>query len=494
MPYLARHWVRDSRDRPAAARFVIEPLEERAMLSGAGASVAESQAKVTSVTALYSSLSTAVTGANVVFGATVENASTGAPITSGKISFVVESPHKTVLGAIKVNSLGTAGISTSRLTAIGDYQVDAQYVPTNSNVSASSSIPVTVKVIPVPLNVPTLTTLQSPVTSAESGQSVPLSVTIANAGTGNEINNGLVAPITGSVAFLTTGPNPVVLGEATVKNGHAALSTDLLKNIGSNQITAEYLPANNYYALSTSAPITITINPATVNSPTITSVHAVTSSVETGEPIVLSATVQNPNSSLAEGIVEFATVARHPVVLGSVPISLFGQTVSLTTFALQKVGNYQVQAIYLPNTNRYAGSSSAPATVAVTPLVASSFRVTPVVRHGRVHVPLGFTVTAVNGRNQPVTDYTGTVVFKSPTDSWTIFPKHEYATLGLIEPPAESTLLATFNPSGYTFTTADHGSHTFLDAVSFGKGGAENLKVTQANNSKVFGKAVFSIG
>ncbi len=63
-------------------------------------------------------------------------------------------------------------------------------------------------------------------------------------------------------------------------------------------------------------------------------------------------------------------------------------------------------------------------------------------------------------RKQPLTNYTGTVVFSSPTDSWTIFPKHEYATLGLTEPPAESTLLATFNPSAYTFTTADAGSHT----------------------------------
>ena len=448
MPYLARLWVRDSRHRPGPARIVVEPLEERTMLSGSGASIAASQGKITSATALFSSLSTAVTGSTVEFGATVENASTGAPITSGKVNFIIESPQKTVLGDVKVNKLGEAALGTSRLTEIRDYRVEAQYIPTNSQVSASSSSPVTVKVIPVPLNVPTLTTLQSPATSAEAGQSVPLSVTVTDAGTGNEVDAGLIEPITGSVAFLTTGPNPVVLGEVKVKDGQAALSTDMLKNIGPNQITAEFLPANNYYALSTSAPITITINPTTVNAPTVTSIQAVTNTVETGEPIVLTATVQNPNSSLADGIVEFETVARHPVVLGSVPLNLFGQPVSLTTFGLQKVGNYQVQAIYLPNTNRFAGSSSPPATVTVTPLVASSFRITPLVRHGHLHVPLGFTVTAVNGRNQPVTNYTGTVVFSSPTDSWTIFPKHEYATLGLVEPPAESTLLGDIQPVG----------------------------------------------
>ena len=36
-------------------------------------------------------------------------------------------------------------------------------------------------------------------------------------------------------------------------------------------------------------------------------------------------------------------------------------------------------------------------------------------------------------------------------------------------------------------------THHFVGGVTFNKGGAEILKVTQANNAKVFGKATFAI-
>ena len=121
-----------------------------------------------------------------------------------------------------------------------------------------------------------------------------------------------------------------------------------------------------------------------------------TNRVETGEPITLNATVQNANSSLADGVVEFVTVAPHPVVLGEVAVGTFGQQVSFTTGKLKKVGTYQIEAKYLPNTNRFAESTSAPVTVTVTPLTAASFRVTPVVRHGHLGQPMSFTVTALN--------------------------------------------------------------------------------------------------
>jgi hypothetical protein len=158
------------------------------------------------------------------------------------------------------------------------------------------------------------------------------------------------------------------------------------------------------------------------------------------------------------------------------------------------VGTYPVEAEYLPSTNLFAESTSAPTNVTVTPLTAASFRVTPVVRHGHLGKQLSFTVTALNLKKQPVTNYTGTVVFSSPTDSWTVFPKSVYVAMGLALPPPLSTGLATFNPQTYTFTPADHGTHTFFAAVTFGKGGAESLQVAQGNNPKVFGKTTYSIG
>jgi hypothetical protein len=389
MPNFARLWGRDSRRRPAHARYVLEALEERTMLSGTGGSNAPSQASA------------------------------------------------------------------------------------------------------VPLNVPTITTLRSTITSAEAGQYVPLvaMVKVAAAGAGK------VEPMTGTVAFVTDSTDPVVLGEVKLNNGgQARLSTNLLKTAGSIPITAEFLPANNYYAESISAPTAVTINPQTVRAPTSTSLQIVTTRVETGEPITLIATVQNADSSLADGVVEFVTVGRHPVVLGEVAVGTFGQQVSLTTSKLEKVGNYQIEAKYVPNTNRFAESTSPPITATVTPLTAATFRVRPVVRHGHLGSLLSFAVTALNVRHEPLTNYTGTVAFSSPTDSWTIFPKSVYASMGLSPPPPQSAGLASFNPQTYTFTPADHGSHTFFAAATFGKGGAQILQVTQANNAKVFGTTMFSIG
>ena len=149
-------------------------------------------------------------------------------------------------------------------------------------------------------------------------------------------------------------------------------------------------------------------------------------------------------------------------MLGEVTVSNFGQQVSFGTYKLEKVGVYHVQATYVPDTNRFARSVSAPVAVLVTPLTAASFRVTPVVRHGKLNKPVSFEVTALNSHGQPLSDYTGTVVFTSPTDSWTTFPPSVYASLHISAPPPQSTGLADFAPQSYTFTPADHGSHTFL--------------------------------
>ena len=167
----------------------------------------------------------------------------------------------------------------------------------------------------------------------------------------------------------------------------------------------------------------------------------------------------------------------------------------MASFALRKVGTYQVEASLLAEHEPFRREHLA-------------------ARHHHRHSPDGGFVpgdprgpsrspaqaAGLHGHgpqfagNSPSPITRARSYSRSPTDSWTIFPKHEYATLGLTEPPAESTLLATFNPTAYTFTTADQGSHTFIGAVTFGKGGAESLKVTQANNSKVSGKTIFSIG
>jgi hypothetical protein len=83
---------------------------------------------------------------------------------------------------------------------------------------------------------------------------------------------------------------------------------------------------------------------------------------------------------------------------------------------------------------------------------------------------LTFTVIAFDRQKQPVTDYTGTINLFSPTDH-----------------------AAQFLTKSYTFATTDLGSHTFIDGVTFHKGGAERMKVAQANNTRIKGGATFGI-
>ena len=313
-----------------------------------------------------------------------------------------------------------------------------------------------------------------------------------DAGTGDQMNAGKVEPITGTVAFVTDSPNPVVLGEVKLnKNGQAVLSTNMLKNVGSiTRSRPSSCPPTTTSPTSTSAPTAVTITPTTVNAPTVTSLQAVTNHVETGESITLNATVQNANSSLADGVVEFVTVAATPLCSARSHVGTFGQQVSFTTHKLKKVGTYQIEAKYLPNTNRFAESTSAPITVTVTPLTAASFRVKPVVRHGHLGTPLSFTVTALNVQNQPLTTYTGTVVFTSPTDSWTIFPKSVYAASMDFAAAASVHGFGKFQPSVvHLHARRSRVAHVSWPRSHSVKGGAETLQVTQANNPKVFGKA-----
>jgi hypothetical protein len=465
------------------------------MLSGAGVSLNGPHGRIASMTVLQSSLSTAVTGSKIVFNASVENAKSHTPIASGTVDFVIQSPQKKGLGDIKLNKQGAASIATTDLTTIGKYRIEAQYEPSDSKITASNSAPLTVNVIPVPLNVPTAITLESAASSAEVGQYLPLTATVKDAGTGTQVNAGKVEPISGTVEFFTATPQPIVLGDVVLsKKGVASLPTNLLKTAGHYPIEAEFLPSNNFFGGSVSAPTDVTITPEAHDSRTVTTLQAPTRTFETGETIPLNVMVQNAKSGLANGVAQIYTVSRHPVVLASIDVSTVGRPISIVTNKLQKTGSYRIEAEFLPNGNRFAGSTSPPVTVSVTPLTAASFNVTPSVRRGHLNEPLSVTVTALNAQKRPLTDYTGTIAFSSPTDSWTVFPASVYASLKLTPPPPQATGLATFATQSYTFTPADHGTHRFVDEVTFGKGGAENLKVKQANNPKVFGTTTFAIG
>ncbi len=339
-----------------------------------------------------------------------------------------------------------------------------------------------------PVDVATMTTLKTQITTAETGQSIPLTASVKNASTGDPVKDG-------SVEFLTVSANPLILGTQQLdSDGEAEISTQMLKNAGSYQVEAYYSTTDNAFASSTSVPTSISITPASVNSPTQTTLQLQSGTIQSGQPVQFEVTVKNSSSDLANGIVEFTTVGKHPVVLGVMRLGLFNSQLDFQSFALKKVGTYQVEAVYLSTTNQFAVSTSPPVDLTIVPAAATSFRVTPLVRHSRLNKPASFVVTALNSNHQPITNYTGTVVFSSPTDSWTIFPPQTYVDLNTLAPSLQSPGLATFAPQVYTFTPADQGTHTFYNGVTFGKGGRETLQVTQANDRQVRGLTSFSIG
>ncbi len=295
MSYFARRQGRDWQRRvPVDSGWRLEFLESRTMLSATAAAPAASPANVASITVLKTSLPTVVAGSKITFAASVENASNDAPIISGKVSFVVEGPEKITLGDVSVNKAGQAGVSTDKLTKIGNYRVKAEYTPSKPNVSASVAAPVSVQVIALPLHVPTGVTVVTGAPIAETGQYVPLEATVKDAGTGSQVDAGKVATIAGTVEFLTDSPHPIILGKLPLnisKNTVAStsnllsvfgitsspvtvnakdqlsISTKKLKEIGPNQIEAKFLPANKDFAASTSAPVTVTITPQTQRRP-----------------------------------------------------------------------------------------------------------------------------------------------------------------------------------------------------------------------------------
>ncbi len=233
---------------------------------------------------------------------------------------------------------------------------------------------------------------------------------------------------------------------------------------------------------------------AHLNVPTQILLVSSNATAESAQTIRLTAKVENANRDVkvSQGSVRFVLDSPTHEVLATKKLDKLGESgITITTF--KQPGTYQVNAIYVPSSSQFTASASIPATVSVSPLTATSFKVVPVSRAGRLNHPVSFTVTALE-HGQPDPDYTGEIAFSSPTDNFTVFPKEFYENLSISASPPPTTGLALFPNKTYTFTPADHGTHTFIAGAIFKKGGAEILKVHQANDGEVYGETTFAIG
>jgi hypothetical protein len=203
---------------------------------------------------------------------------------------------------------------------------------------------------------------------------------------------------------------------------------------------------------------------------TTTVLQASTKLTGSGARVTLTAKVgaAHMGRSVNAGSVHFAVVSASPEPLGRAHLNKLGEA-RITTSRLKPGSSYEVEAEFVPSVRGYATSSDQ-LTLSVGRPEVTSFQITAAHYFGAPGTPVTFSVTAVDRQMEPVTSFTGTIHLVSPTNRQ-----------------------AKLVPSSYSFTTADQGSHTFVDGVTFHKGGAEVLKVAQVNNTRIRGKATFGI-
>lgn len=152
----------------------------------------------------------------------------------------------TVLGMGTLDATSTATFTDSSLP-LGTYSITAMYGG-DAMLLPSTSVAVSLQVVPVGTLTPTTTTLSSSAPSTDFGNNVTFTA-IVMGGLGN-------AP-TGSVTFLD---GTTSLGMGTLSDGTATFSTSSL-SVGTHTITAQYSGDTNF-AGSTSQPLTETITPS----------------------------------------------------------------------------------------------------------------------------------------------------------------------------------------------------------------------------------------
>jgi hypothetical protein len=199
----------------------------------------EVSAPVATATSLSASSTQATSGQSITFTAVVAPKS-GSGVPTGTVAF---SDGATQIGAVALNSSGSAAFDTTSL-AIGAHSIAAAYSG-DANFSGSTSATVSVT-ISAPAKIATATSVLASAAQLTPGQNVTFTAGVApQAGTG--------VP-TGSITFLD---GQAQLGAVALNGGAASFSSANLA-LGTHTITAAYSGDPNYTA-STSAALTVTV-------------------------------------------------------------------------------------------------------------------------------------------------------------------------------------------------------------------------------------------
>jgi Bacterial Ig-like domain (group 3) len=289
------------------------------------ASTAMSQVvnKISTVTALVSSLNPSTFGQLVTLTATVSS-SGGTP--TGSVTFY---DGATTLGTAALNPSGQAKLSTAGLNG-GVHSITAAYSGDSTFATSTSSA--------LSQNVnraATTTTVSSSPSPSIYGQAVTLSVTVSSS----------VGVPTGTVTFYDGG---TMLGMGILSSGRATLSTAGL-SAGTHSITANYSGDTNF-ATSTSNAVSQTIAKATTTTTLTSSPNPSTM----GQTVNFIATVVGQYGGTATGTATFKDGTN--TVLGTA--SLVNGTATFQISSLG-IGSHTITAVYAGDNNFNRSTSNA---------------------------------------------------------------------------------------------------------------------------------------
>lgn len=341
-------------------KAVFTPTDATAF-QGSQSSVASYTVNPAPATPTTTALAVTPTGPQT-FGTTLDFTATVSPNTAvGSVQFL---DGATVVATGSVSG-GTATGSTSGLIA-GSHSLTAKFVPTNAanfGTSTSSAVSYTID------KASTTTTLAvSPSGPVTHGTSVTLTATVSP------------STLAGAVQFFD---GTTALGSpVSVTSGSAHTATTAL-SVATHSLTAQFTPASPNYDLSTSAPTSLTVDPAPPGA--TTTVLAVTPGgpVNAGAVETLKATV-SPSS--AGGSVQF----RDGTTAIGTPIAVAGGVAQTTTTLPQ--GTHSLTAEFLSaDTTTFANSTSSAVSYLVKPPAQNTTTTITVTPAGPV--PFGTSVT-----------------------------------------------------------------------------------------------------
>lgn len=270
-------------------------------------------------TSLASSLNPALSGQTVTFTATVTSSS-GAPF--GKVNF---HDGNTLLGSQTLNSSGVATFATSTL-ASGSHNITARFA---GNATYATSAGGLVQYVKVQSTVTMTSATPNPSTY---GQTVALVANVATA-------SGIPAP-TGTVNFSF---GQVALGSATLNaSGNATVNVAAKKlPAGSDSVAASY-GGNIYYTSGVSAPLVVTVQPAS----TSTTISSSLNPSPLGESVTFTAQVTSSTGLTPNGNVQFKDGKS---VLAVVALNASG--VATYSTGVLAAGSHSITAVFVGSLN-----------------------------------------------------------------------------------------------------------------------------------------------